>query len=70
MDKIVRFLEKEKSILPDCIIVSGVIIPPSWIVKLPRKGSFKSSLKHSPKKGTDKGGYGGGGTATTPGTNT
>jgi diacylglycerol kinase (ATP) len=27
-----------------------VIIPPSWIVKLPRKGSFKSSIRHSPKK--------------------
>lgn len=33
-----------------CIICSGVIIPPSWIVKLPRKGSFKSSIRHSPKK--------------------
>ncbi|XP_040570134.1 eye-specific diacylglycerol kinase [Lepeophtheirus salmonis] len=29
---------------------SNVIVPPSWIVKLPRKGSFKSSLKNSPKK--------------------
>jgi len=38
-------------------IHSGVIIPPSWIVKLPRKGSFKSSLKHSPKKaGGERGG--------------
>ena len=27
-----------------------VIVPPSWIVKLPRKGSFKSSLKYSPNK--------------------
>ena len=27
-----------------------IIIPPSWIIKLPRKGSFKSSLKHSPKR--------------------
>lgn len=27
-----------------------VIVPPSWIIKLPRKGSFKSSLKNSPKK--------------------
>ena len=27
-----------------------VIVPPSWIVKLPRKGSFKSSLKCSPNK--------------------
>ncbi|XP_065156673.1 eye-specific diacylglycerol kinase isoform X4 [Atheta coriaria] len=29
---------------------SGIIVPPSWIVKLPRKGSFKSSLRKSPKK--------------------
>jgi hypothetical protein len=29
---------------------SKVIVPPSWIVKLPRKGSFKSSLKCSPNK--------------------
>ncbi|KAL0273107.1 UNVERIFIED_CONTAM: hypothetical protein PYX00_005861 [Menopon gallinae] len=27
-----------------------IIVPPSWIVKLPRKGSFKSSLRKSPKK--------------------
>ena len=27
-----------------------IAIPPSWIIKLPRKGSFKSSLKNSPKK--------------------
>ena len=26
-----------------------LIIPPSWIVKLPRKGSFKSSIRISPK---------------------
>lgn len=26
-----------------------LIIPPSWIVKLPRKGSFKSSIRRSPK---------------------
>ena len=26
------------------------IVPPSWIVKRPRKGSFKSSLKNSPNK--------------------
>ncbi|KAI0232726.1 Diacylglycerol kinase zeta [Lamellibrachia satsuma] len=24
---------------------AGIIIPPSWIIKLPRKGSFKSSLR-------------------------
>lgn len=29
---------------------SQIIIPPSWIVKLPRKGSFKSSLRKTPKK--------------------
>lgn len=29
---------------------SGVTIPPSWIIKLPRPGSFKSSLRNSPKK--------------------
>lgn len=29
---------------------SKIIVPPSWIVKLPRKGSFKSSLRKSPKK--------------------
>jgi len=27
-------------------------VPPSWIVKLPRRGSFKSSLRKSPKKKT------------------
>lgn len=26
-----------------------IIVPPSWIVKLPRKGSFKSSLRKSPR---------------------
>ncbi|RWS06587.1 eye-specific diacylglycerol kinase-like protein, partial [Dinothrombium tinctorium] len=30
-------------------IHSDLIIPPSWIVKLPRKGSFKSSIRRSPK---------------------
>ena len=30
-----------------------MIVPPSWIIKLPRKGSFKSSLKNSPKKLAD-----------------
>lgn len=29
---------------------SNIIVPPSWIVKLPRKGNFKSSLRKSPKK--------------------
>lgn len=29
---------------------SSIIVPPSWIVKLPRKGSFKSSLRKSPRK--------------------
>ncbi|XP_050498075.1 eye-specific diacylglycerol kinase isoform X1 [Diabrotica virgifera virgifera] len=28
------------------------IVPPSWIVKLPKKGNFKSSLRKSPKKRT------------------
>ncbi|XP_064488970.1 eye-specific diacylglycerol kinase-like isoform X3 [Ornithodoros turicata] len=27
-----------------------IIVPHSWIVKLPRKGSFKSSIRRSPKK--------------------
>ncbi|XP_022248854.1 eye-specific diacylglycerol kinase-like [Limulus polyphemus] len=31
-------------------IHTDIIVPPSWIVKLPRKGSFKSSLRRSPKK--------------------
>ncbi|PNF21722.1 Eye-specific diacylglycerol kinase [Cryptotermes secundus] len=31
---------------------SGIIVPPSWIVKLPSRGSFKSSLRKSPKKKT------------------
>ncbi|XP_066247871.1 eye-specific diacylglycerol kinase [Euwallacea similis] len=29
---------------------NNIIVPPSWIVKLPRKGSFKSSLRKVPKK--------------------
>uniref|UniRef100_A0A8D8M3J0 Diacylglycerol kinase n=1 Tax=Cacopsylla melanoneura TaxID=428564 RepID=A0A8D8M3J0_9HEMI len=29
---------------------NSIIVPPSWIVKLPRRGSFKSSLRKSPKK--------------------
>lgn len=29
---------------------SSIIVPPSWIVKLPRKGSFKSSLRKPVKK--------------------
>ncbi|XP_069355194.1 eye-specific diacylglycerol kinase isoform X13 [Maniola hyperantus] len=28
----------------------NIIVPPSWIVKLPKRGSFKSSLRKSPKK--------------------
>ncbi|XP_043232543.1 eye-specific diacylglycerol kinase-like isoform X8 [Amphibalanus amphitrite] len=31
-------------------IHKDIIVPPSWIVKLPRRGSFKSSLRKSPKK--------------------
>lgn len=38
----------------DCVCDLGQfaksIVPPSWIVKRPRKGSFKSSLKNSPNK--------------------
>ncbi|XP_014488535.1 PREDICTED: eye-specific diacylglycerol kinase [Dinoponera quadriceps] len=36
----------------DCELGSyaSIIVPPSWIVKLPRKGTFKSSLKKSPRK--------------------
>ncbi|XP_048526386.1 eye-specific diacylglycerol kinase isoform X2 [Dendroctonus ponderosae] len=29
---------------------NNIIVPPSWIVKLPRRGSFKSSLRKVPKK--------------------
>ncbi|XP_031333831.1 eye-specific diacylglycerol kinase [Photinus pyralis] len=29
---------------------SSIIVPPSWIIKLPKKGSFKSSLRKSNKK--------------------
>ena len=36
-------------------IHSRIIVPPSWIVKLPRKGSFKSSLRKTPKKKTQSG---------------
>uniref|UniRef100_A0A0P4VJI8 Diacylglycerol kinase n=1 Tax=Rhodnius neglectus TaxID=72488 RepID=A0A0P4VJI8_9HEMI len=28
----------------------NIIVPPSWIIKLPRKGSFKSSLRKSPRR--------------------
>ncbi|XP_067676012.1 diacylglycerol kinase zeta-like isoform X3 [Haliotis asinina] len=31
-------------------IHAGIIIPPSWIIKLPKKGSFKSSLRASKKR--------------------
>lgn len=31
-------------------IHSRIIVPPSWIVKLPKKGSFKSSLRKTPRK--------------------
>lgn len=27
-----------------------IVVPPTWIVKLPRKGSFKSSLRRSPRR--------------------
>ncbi|XP_029665338.1 eye-specific diacylglycerol kinase [Formica exsecta] len=36
----------------------SIIVPPSWIVKLPRKGSFKSSLRRSPRKKKSGGGSG------------
>ncbi|CAB0031395.1 unnamed protein product [Trichogramma brassicae] len=29
---------------------SSIMVPPSWIVKLPKRGAFKSSLRKSPKK--------------------
>ncbi|XP_055301129.1 eye-specific diacylglycerol kinase isoform X8 [Sitodiplosis mosellana] len=29
---------------------SNIIVPPSWIIKLPRKGSFKSSLRKTSRK--------------------
>lgn len=38
----------------------SVIVPPSWIVKLPRKGSFKSSLRKSPQKKKSGSSSGGG----------
>ncbi|XP_046487755.2 eye-specific diacylglycerol kinase [Neodiprion pinetum] len=46
---------------------ASVIVPPSWIVKLPRKGSFKSSLRKSPQKKKSGSGSGGclAGTAST-----
>ncbi|XP_049276791.1 eye-specific diacylglycerol kinase isoform X2 [Anopheles funestus] len=28
----------------------SIVVPPSWIVKLPRKGNFKSSLRKTPQK--------------------
>lgn len=37
---------------------ASIIVPPSWIVKLPRKGSFKSSLRRSPRKKKSSGGSG------------
>ncbi|XP_022240157.1 eye-specific diacylglycerol kinase-like isoform X2 [Limulus polyphemus] len=29
---------------------ADIIVPPTWIVKLPKKGSFKSSLRRSPRR--------------------
>ncbi|GAB1864641.1 Diacylglycerol kinase [Camponotus japonicus] len=37
---------------------ASIIVPPSWIVKLPRKGSFKSSLRRSPRKKKSSSGSG------------
>lgn len=45
---------KENNIC-DLGIHKRIIVPPSWIIKLPRKGSFKSSLKHSPKRSASTG---------------
>ncbi|XP_029168750.1 eye-specific diacylglycerol kinase isoform X2 [Nylanderia fulva] len=39
---------------------ASIMVPPSWIVKLPRKGSFKSSLRRTRKKKS----AGSGGTST------
>lgn len=38
---------------------ASIVVPPSWIVKLPRKGSFKSSLRRSPRKKKSGSGTGG-----------
>ncbi|KAF4525636.1 hypothetical protein B566_EDAN001236 [Ephemera danica] len=37
----------------DLGVHASIVVPPSWIVKLPRRGSFKSSLRKSPKKKTN-----------------
>uniref|UniRef100_A0A2C9GPM2 Diacylglycerol kinase n=1 Tax=Anopheles arabiensis TaxID=7173 RepID=A0A2C9GPM2_ANOAR len=34
----------------------SIVVPPSWIVKLPRKGNFKSSLRKTPQKKKSKAG--------------
>ena len=44
------FDAKKENNICDLGVHRKIIIPPSWIIKLPRKGSFKSSLKHSPKR--------------------
>ncbi|KAL4233697.1 hypothetical protein ACF0H5_008377 [Mactra antiquata] len=33
---------------------AGIIVPPSWIIKLPKKGSFKSSLRKKSRKSSVK----------------
>ncbi|XP_012219138.1 eye-specific diacylglycerol kinase isoform X2 [Linepithema humile] len=38
---------------------ASIVVPPSWIIKLPRKGSFKSSLRRSRKKKSGSGGASG-----------
>lgn len=42
-----------------CISIKGtnhnIIVPPSWIVKLPGRENFKSSLRKSPRSKKDKG---------------
>lgn len=44
--------QKEKSLDEFCDlgVHKSVIVPSTWILKVPRKGSFKSSLKNSPSK--------------------
>ena len=50
------FDAKKENNICDLGLHKKIIIPPSWIIKLPRKGSFKSSLKHSPKRSASSAG--------------
>lgn len=45
-----RYLNGDLNCAYQTGVHSRIIIPPSWIVKLPRKGSFKSSLRKTPTK--------------------